>query len=583
MINKLLAVFIVITLIFGMSFVPSNATTPLIRLTNAKAEIKQTEKFFFFFKNYNKTAKIFYLSKLKRLIIETSNTDLSNSVSDTMKTKIANLKKESKLLYASKIIVFNSSNNTARIVVDIHSGVAYSVTNTVGKVIVSLTKKTAATPKPTAKPTPKPTPKLTPKPFAPSTPTPVPLPRSVVAVTNDNTTTQFRIPDATTAQINVGRTYSSDGSGSINASFCSLDNELSSVFTGTIPQDVTATCTAKTVNRSDLNLSLKSWANNLVSYRDGDFLNLKLSPSTIDNSIYSGVLRKAEFRMNFLADSDFYLELSLDKKTAVFSGPVDKFSVGDGVFEPKDGLVDKIDSKLSEDSNTRIVTISGAVPLNFILYKNSNSKYTLINILSDAAAQEKLVILDAGHGGYDPGAVGKWSDANYRYQLLEKDMNLDIILRLDKLLTDAGIRVELSRFDDRYVSLSERYDFANSHNAKLFLSVHQNASVNYSAMGTETYYNMNKGTTPGLSDYQFATNIQNALVKGLNRDTSILNRGVFSESYAVIRETNMTAALTEIEFISNSSERKMIMNPKNRQLVALSIATGIKTSLTSIK
>ncbi|MEI6603038.1 MAG: N-acetylmuramoyl-L-alanine amidase [Clostridia bacterium] len=645
MYKRVIALLIAISFIFMTNPQLTQAASPLIRLTAVKADLKTVEKFSFYLKNYKKNATVYYRASIRRLIIEIKNVDLTNSTSKSMQAKVALLKKGSKYLSASKIIVYNASKKIARIVLDLKSGVKYVISHFTGKVDVALSKKTTATPTPTKKPTPKPTPKLTPKPttkptatpntsskptatpaatkkptptptlkptptptlkptptptkkptptptLAPTpkvkplvtpTPSPVPSPASVVVASVDNAVTQFRIPKALKVQETFGRKYNADGSGKIYVNLSGLDNRLSTKFSGGYPSDIQPACSLITVNRSNLTFGLSKWGKNFVSYKDGEYLNLKMSDTTISNSVYSSVLRKAEYRMSFLASSNFGMEVSFDLKTAVISGPAVEFLVGNGIFEPKDGLVNKIESVLSTDKKTRTVTISGAIPLTFQLVRSTTSDFTYLNILTNAALKEKLVVLDAGHGGYDPGAVGKWTDSNYSYQLLEKDMNLDIILRLDKVLTDAGVRVELTRHDDTFISLSGRYDFANANHAKIFLSVHQNASTNYSAKGTETYYCENKGATPGLTDYQFATNIQNTLVNGMGRNTTTLNRGVLPARYAVIRETEMTAALAEIEFISNSSERAMIMKASNRQLVAKYLGDGVVKSLAMIK
>ena len=625
--KKLISLILIIAL---MQFVIGNfafAAVKELRLTTITAGYGKTESYSFFVLNYYKNANIFYLTSLKRLIVELKNVDLNNSVSKEMQKKVANLRVKSKYLTYSKIIVFNSSKKIARIILDIKIGIKYKVVNQNGRITIRIFKpvsvtatpkptlkptptpkptlkptatpkptlKPTLTPKPTLKPTPTPTLKPTPKPTPTPTPTPKPKPIVVVSIApnttpacsvnaiTDATGTNFQIPSSKMAQVNYSRTYLSDGSGVIKIDFSGLDSRLVPVVSGSIPSDVVPSCISLTPNRSNLTLNLSNWSKNLIATKKTNSLSMKISDSNILKTVYNSVLRKAEFRMNLNVGAEFSSELSHDSSIFVLSGPVQEFDIGDGELLPNDGIVSKIKSELSEDGTIRILTITGVGPLVFNLYDSPTSKFTLINIFTAAAKSEKLVILDAGHGGFDPGAVGSWSDSKYNYKLYESKINLDIILRLDKLLTDAGIRVELSRYNDSHVTLSERYMFANEKKATLFLSVHQNASTSFLARGTETYYFSNKGATSGLTDYQFAQNVQNALVKGLTRNTPDQNRGTFSKSYAVIRETKMTAVLAEIEFISNSFDRTMILKADMRQTVAQVLCEATIKSLNMIK
>ncbi|MCX5714512.1 MAG: N-acetylmuramoyl-L-alanine amidase, partial [Candidatus Omnitrophica bacterium] len=93
----------------------------------------------------------------------------------------------------------------------------------------------------------------------------------------------------------------------------------------------------------------------------------------------------------------------------------------------------------------------------------------------------KKVVVDAGHGGYDPGAIG-------RTGLKEKDVNLDIAKRLSNLLRSEGVKVTLTRSSDTFVSLGKRVRLANDSGADLFVSIHSNASRTRSLCGFETYY-----------------------------------------------------------------------------------------------
>ncbi|MDD5098008.1 MAG: N-acetylmuramoyl-L-alanine amidase, partial [Candidatus Omnitrophica bacterium] len=93
----------------------------------------------------------------------------------------------------------------------------------------------------------------------------------------------------------------------------------------------------------------------------------------------------------------------------------------------------------------------------------------------------RKVVIDAGHGGNDPGAIGRGG-------LREKDVNLDVAKRLSVLLQEAGVQTVLSRPSDRFVPLSIRVDLANKSGADLFISIHSNANPSRSLSGFEVYY-----------------------------------------------------------------------------------------------
>ena len=154
-------------------------------------------------------------------------------------------------------------------------------------------------------------------------------------------------------------------------------------------------------------------------------------------------------------------------------------------------------------------------------------------------AEAKKICIDPGHGGSDPGAVG--------CGLYEEEINLSVSLKLKPLLTAAGHTVYLTRETDKDVSLGARSDYANSKGVDTFASIHTN-SAGATATGIETFcYTTSTSSSPG---YIQATHIQNQMLAVW----SLTNRGVKKANYAVLRETNMPATLTELGFIVNCSK-----------------------------
>ncbi len=171
------------------------------------------------------------------------------------------------------------------------------------------------------------------------------------------------------------------------------------------------------------------------------------------------------------------------------------------------------------------------------------------------------VCLDPGHGGEDPGAVGPTG-------LKEKDVNLKVALKLKALLEAEGASVLLTRADDRYVSLSDRCQIANSWRADIFVSIHHNSVSDPSVNGTETLI------SPAAGDFtrQLANSIQAELVAELK----LTNRGVKERSLYVLNNTFMPAVLTEASFISNPDEEKRLRDDAYLEREARAILRGIK-------
>jgi len=156
---------------------------------------------------------------------------------------------------------------------------------------------------------------------------------------------------------------------------------------------------------------------------------------------------------------------------------------------------------------------------------------TALAVCSSARAQP-LIVIDAGHGGTDPGAVG--------CSLEEANVVLDVALRLRTELEAAGIRVALTRDVDEFVGLSARAAFANSRSADGFVSIHSNANSGTPASGTETWI----ANAAGARSLSLAELIQAEMV----RAWGLPDRGVKRADFVVVRDTTMPAALAQLEF-----------------------------------
>lgn len=169
------------------------------------------------------------------------------------------------------------------------------------------------------------------------------------------------------------------------------------------------------------------------------------------------------------------------------------------------------------------------------------------------------VVLDPGHGGEDPGAVVG--------EAQEKDINLAIALLVrNQLAEQEGVVVLMTREQDVYPSLTDRADFANREKADLYVSIHANSLEDNSYAGIFTFYHPDKRSsrTP-------AETIQAAVTAA----SGGLDRGVRSEDYAVLRETDMPAVLVETGFMTCPEELALLLDADYQKLLAQGIAEGI--------
>jgi N-acetylmuramoyl-L-alanine amidase len=205
---------------------------------------------------------------------------------------------------------------------------------------------------------------------------------------------------------------------------------------------------------------------------------------------------------------------------------------------------------------------------------------------------DMAIVLDAGHGGWDLGTVGKKG-------LLEKDLVLDIVQRLGALIeSKIGARVIYTRQDDTYLPLEKRAEIANVARADLFLSVHANYSDLATARGVETYYTNTYSSIKARTDdsaslktvdwtgvdirskvmdsRRFASSVQEALYGGIaERNPDIRNRGVKKAEYVVLTGTQMPAVLAEVSFVSSPSDEDKLQNSEYRQMIAESLYRGV--------
>ncbi len=261
-------------------------------------------------------------------------------------------------------------------------------------------------------------------------------------------------------------------------------------------------------------------------------------------------------------------------------------------------------------------TAAGSTPKVAVASIGGTSSPESTRVARSESGRPKRVVIDAGHGGRDPGAKG------YQGQY-EKQTVADISKRLaEKLKSRLGVDVVMTRSDDRYVPLGERKDIANRKEADVFVSIHANASDNKKLRGIETYYlkNSNDRATLRLAKLEngvdmlikgrdisadadlpyilsdmvqgqkeadsilLANHMQDELVGYLSpRYHSVRSLGVKQGPFMVLDGTYMPAVLVEVGFISNSLEGRRLAVTSYRDAVAEGLYRGVKRYLTDTR
>lgn len=219
------------------------------------------------------------------------------------------------------------------------------------------------------------------------------------------------------------------------------------------------------------------------------------------------------------------------------------------------------------------------------------------------------IVIDPGHGGHDTGTIGP-------HGLLEKDLCLDVALRLGKMIEEKlpGAQVIYTRQDDTFIPLEQRTQIANDAKADLFISIHANSSHDETARGVETYYlnfstsdesmevaaRENAASQESLHDLQdiiqkiarndkiseskeFAGDVQESLAHKLETTSpAVRDRGVKQAPFVVLIGADMPSILAEISFVSNPTDEKLLKTGPRRQQIAAGLYSGISQYLDSL-
>jgi N-acetylmuramoyl-L-alanine amidase len=205
--------------------------------------------------------------------------------------------------------------------------------------------------------------------------------------------------------------------------------------------------------------------------------------------------------------------------------------------------------------NSFRITLSAASLLVAFL---ASSSYAAKKSSSGGDGSPITVVIDAGHGGHDRGGIPG-------QRVAEKDMTLDVALRLSNVLSASGYRVVMTRSTDVFVPLGGRVAIANSYRNAVFVCIHFNATGRSGASGIETYF-YSRDSLP------LASAIHHYVTGG----APSANRGVRRRGYYVLRKTSIPAVLVECGFLTNPTEAAYAQSASYRQKLAEEIAAGVR-------
>src|SRR5436190_897640 len=178
--------------------------------------------------------------------------------------------------------------------------------------------------------------------------------------------------------------------------------------------------------------------------------------------------------------------------------------------------------------------------------------------VSEADRHSTVVVIDAGHGGFDRGGIP-------RQLVPEKTMNLDVAQRLNAVLQSYGYRVVMTRDSDVFIPLGMRVAIANSYRDAIFVCIHFNATSRRSASGIETYFYSSQSLALASAIHYY---VAGGAPSG--------NRGVRRRGFYVLRNTRIPSVLVECGFLTNPTEASYAQNSSYRQKLALEIAHGVQ-------
>ncbi|WP_299041810.1 N-acetylmuramoyl-L-alanine amidase [uncultured Campylobacter sp.] len=363
------------------------------------------------------------------------------------------------------------------------------------------------------------------------------------------------------------------------------------------------------LNENSSNIKIKkSQLNTNKSYRqifdfDGVLTtSYKNKKSQISDQIRVAQFDKNSVRIVFTNDTKQEINYTIDGKNIIFSI---KNSAQKATTKTKSAKTNQQSTQKTKTNEQKqsLKTTSAKSDIKNDTQKNI-SKTTAQKAQARGANKNRVIVLDAGHGGKDAGAVGK-------NKLYEKNIVLSIALETGKILKSRGYKVYFTRSNDKFINLRDRTSIANEKKADIFISIHANAAPNAKKakemQGIETYFLSptrsersmqvasleNKADTDEMNYFtkisylnflnrekiiasnKLAIDVQANLLGAVKSKFKVVDGGVREAPFWVLVGAQMPAVLIEAGYISNDKDHKLLSNKAYRDKIALGIANGI--------
>lgn len=308
----------------------------------------------------------------------------------------------------------------------------------------------------------------------------------------------------------------------------------------------------------DPNVKIDTYEDRIIIFPE------KISP---ENMSYRAEGKDRILTINNLMETSYSVNYDAMTKSMEINIPTDNVELEENIVDIKDQLISQI--KVIKDPIETRVFIQFKSSIEYTLLSNERDNKVMLQIRKDSNVKsgDRLIVIDPGHGGKQPGT----SSPN---NVKEKDVNLTISLKAEEALKQQGYNVLMTRNADTTLGLSERANVANENFADIFVSIHANSTTSKDVHGIEVLYApAEEGSEKEVGQKLLTKYIMDELI----RETGAHSRGIIKRpNLVVIRESKMPAILIEVGFLSNSNEEKLITSDSYQDKIVSAIVKGIE-------
>lgn len=309
---------------------------------------------------------------------------------------------------------------------------------------------------------------------------------------------------------------------------------------------------------SEPNVKIDTYDNKIVIYPEKAFW---------EGVSYENAGDKNFLTINAKNSTEYTVNFDHTRKTMDIYVPKDNVELNNGMVVIKDGIVNNI--VVEDEGQYKKISIFFRTSILYNILSAQVDSEIKIQIEKDQEinSTDRLIVLDAGHGGKDPGAISPNGNK-------EKDINLDITLKLNERLNSLGYKTVLTRDYDTFIDLYERPNIANINNGDIFISIHSNAIADKNISGLQVLYcPATESTVKEVDNFPLA----DMIYKEVLAQTGAVDRGIIKRpKLVVLRETRMPAVLVEVGFITNPTEEKLILDSEYQDKIVEGIIRGIE-------